>query len=212
MLEIISFTLGPASTNAYLIADSESRQAVVVDPAWDGGLIATEAVRHGWTISQVWVTHAHFDHIGGLAQLSESLGRSNLTVALHAADLPLWNAGGGGALFGFQIDPGPAPDLDLAATRSLSLGGLQFEVRHTPGHTPGLCIFYCRAENVLFSGDLIFKGSVGRTDLPGGDWETLLASIRAQVFSLPDGTRILSGHGPETTVGDEKAYNPFTDV
>ena len=92
---------------------------------------------------------------------------------------------------------------------SLQLGDLQFEVRHAPGHTPGLCIFYCAQEAVCFCGDLIFQNSVGRTDLPGGDWETLVSSIRTQVFTLPSETRLLSGHGPETTVGQEKSGNPF---
>jgi hydroxyacylglutathione hydrolase len=171
--------------------------------------IAAEAEKRGWRIGQVWVTHAHFDHIGGLSRLADSLNRSNLTVALHNADLFLWKEGGLGGALDYPVNPGPEPAVDLAVARRLSLGGLQFEVRHAPGHTPGLCIFYCEAEGVLFSGDLIFQGGVGRTDLPGGDWETLLDSIRSQVLTLPDETIILPGHGPETTVRDEKAYNPF---
>ncbi len=91
----------------------------------------------------------------------------------------------------------------------LHLGNIEFEVRHTPGHTPGHVVFYCAKEAVLFSGDLIFQGSVGRTDLPGGDWEALVRSIREQVFSLPDGTQLLSGHGERSTVGEEKRDNPF---
>ncbi len=92
---------------------------------------------------------------------------------------------------------------------SLQLGGLQFEVRHAPGHTPGLCIFYCAQEAVCFCGDLIFQNSVGRTDLPGGDWDTLVDSIRQQVYTLPDETRLLPGHGGETNVEKEKRANPF---
>jgi hydroxyacylglutathione hydrolase len=92
---------------------------------------------------------------------------------------------------------------------SLQLGGLRFEVRHAPGHTPGLCVFYCAQAAVCFSGDLIFQNSVGRTDLPGGDWEQLLESIRTQIFTLPEETRLLSGHGPETSVGEEMCENPF---
>jgi glyoxylase-like metal-dependent hydrolase (beta-lactamase superfamily II) len=134
---------------------------------------------------------------------------------MHLKDHFLWNVGGGGALFGYKIDKGPAPSVDLASVRTLNLGSLIFEVRHTPGHTPGHCAFYCadagaeRSRSVLFSGDLIFQGSVGRTDLPGGSTNTLINSIRTQVFTLPGATRILSGHGPETTVGEEKASNPF---
>jgi glyoxylase-like metal-dependent hydrolase (beta-lactamase superfamily II) len=212
MLEIVTMVLGPVSTNAYLLADSETGEAAVIDPAWDGERIAAEAEKRGWRIGQVWVTHAHFDHIGGLAQLADSLIRSNHPspqVALHSADLPLWREGGLGGPLGLAVEPGPEPAVDLATAHGLSLGGLRFEVRHAPGHTPGLCVFYCAAESVLFSGDLIFQGGVGRTDLPGGDWETLLDSIRTRVLTLPDETLILPGHGPETTVGEERANNPF---
>jgi hydroxyacylglutathione hydrolase len=107
------------------------------------------------------------------------------------------------------IDPGPEPTIDLAHGQILHLGNTAFEVRHTPGHTPGHCVFYCMQAKVLFGGDLIFQGGVGRTDLPGGDWEALEASIRMQVYTLPDETRILSGHGEESSVGDEKYKNPF---
>jgi len=209
MLEIVPFTLGPVFTNAYLIADSESGDAAVIDPAWDGHLILAEAQKRGWRIGGLWYTHAHFDHIGGAAEIADSLNPQP-TIAMHSADRLLWQMGGGGALFGFKIDRGPKPSVDLASSRTLRLGGLTFEVRYTPGHTPGHVIFYCAQANGLFSGDLIFQGSVGRTDLPGGDWEALVASIREQVFTLPNETRILSGHGPETTVGEEKTYNPFT--
>jgi glyoxylase-like metal-dependent hydrolase (beta-lactamase superfamily II) len=128
---------------------------------------------------------------------------------LHPNDHVLWRAGGGGALFGFKIDPGPEPTIDFTQGQILRLGTVQFEVRFTPGHTPGHCVLVCAEEKVCFCGDLIFAGSVGRTDLPGGDWETLETSIRQQIYTLPDETRLLSGHGPETTVGNEKRSNPF---
>lgn len=112
-------------------------------------------------------------------------------------------------MFGFQIDPGPEPVIDFVQGQILRLGNFQFEVRFTPGHTPGHCVLYCAQEKVCFCGDLIFAGSVGRTDLPGGDSDTLEKSIREQIYSLPDDTRLLSGHGPETTVGEEKRTNPF---
>ncbi|HET9913467.1 MAG TPA: MBL fold metallo-hydrolase, partial [Anaerolineales bacterium] len=130
-------------------------------------------------------------------------------VALHPNDHVLWRAGGGGALFGFDIDPGPEPTIDFYQGQILRLGSVKFEVRFTPGHTPGHCIFYVASSGVCFCGDLIFAGSVGRTDLPGANWRHLVESIKTQVFTLPDETRLLSGHGPETTVGEEKESNPF---
>jgi glyoxylase-like metal-dependent hydrolase (beta-lactamase superfamily II) len=214
-LEILSLTLGPVLTNAYLIADSQTGEAAVIDPAWDGRFILAEAHKRNWRIGQMWYTHAHFDHIGGAAELAEALtfadatDSPNLSVALHPKDHFLWQMGGGGALFGYRIEKGPKPTIDLFHGQKLSIGSLTFEVRHTPGHTPGHCVFYCAEANTLFSGDLIFQNGVGRIDLPGGSWETLVESIRSQVFTLPEETRILSGHGGETRVGEEKRYNPF---
>lgn len=208
MLEIVSFTLGPAQTNAYLVADSETKEAAVIDPAWDGPVILAEAQKRGWRIAHLWYTHAHFDHIGGAGAIADALNPLPL-VALHPNDHVLWRAGGGGALFGFDIDPGPEPTIDFSQGQILRLGSVEFEVRFTPGHTPGHCIFYIPSAGICFCGDLIFAGSVGRTDLPGASWDQLVESIRAQIFTLPDETRLLAGHGPATTVGEEKRSNPF---
>jgi hydroxyacylglutathione hydrolase len=208
MLEIVSFTLGPAQTNAYLVADSETHDAAVIDPAWDGQIILEAAKARGWRIAHLWYTHAHFDHIGGAGAIADALNPLPL-VALHPNDHVLWRAGGGGAMFGFDIDPGPEPTIDFYDGQILKLGNVEFEVRFTPGHTTGHCILYVASAGVCFCGDLIFAGSVGRTDFPGGSWEQLENSIRTQVYTLPNNTRLLSGHGPETTVGEEKQTNPF---
>ncbi len=208
MLEIRSFVLGPVQTNAYLLADPETKEAAVIDPAWDGDLILRAAQKRGWRIGHLWYTHAHFDHIGGAAAIADTLNPFPV-VALHPEDHVLWRAGGGGALFGFDIDPGPEPMLDFQHGMRLRLGSTELQVRHAPGHTRGHCVFYVPAQKVCFTGDLIFKASVGRTDLPGGNWDALQASVREQIFTLPDETRLLSGHGPETTVGYEKQFNPF---
>ncbi len=209
MLEIVTFTLGPVASNAYLIADPETQDAAVIDPAWNGEVILNAARERGWRIAHLWYTHAHFDHFGGAAEVSEGCNPLPI-VALHPRDYPLWRIKGGASLFGIPLkDPGPEPTIDLRHRQILRLGNNRLEVRHTPGHTPGHVIFYCSDAGVLFSGDLIFRGSVGRTDFPGGSQKTLLRSIREQVLSLPDETRILPGHGAETTVGDERWNNPF---
>ncbi len=208
MLEIVSFTLGPAQTNAYLVANSDTGDAAVIDPAWDGHIILEAAKKRGWRIAHLWYTHAHFDHIGGAGAIADALNPLPL-VALHPNDHVLWRAGGGGAMFGFDIDPGPEPTIDFHDGQTLKLGSVEFEVRFTPGHTTGHCILYVPSAGVCFCGDLIFAGSVGRTDFPGGSWEELESSIRTQVYTLPDNTRLLSGHGPETTVEEEKRTNPF---
>jgi glyoxylase-like metal-dependent hydrolase (beta-lactamase superfamily II) len=208
-LHIYTFQLGPAVTNAYLVGDPASQTAVVIDPAWDGERILAKAEAAGWRITNLWLTHAHFDHFGGAAALADGLDPAP-PVALHPADHPLWRLHGGAAVFGFQdFDPGPEPTIALEHGMQLRLGDHRFEVRHTPGHTPGHVAFLLRGAGILFCGDLIFLGSVGRTDLPGGDTDVLLKSIRQEVLSLPDETRLLSGHGPETTVGQERRSNPF---
>jgi hydroxyacylglutathione hydrolase len=204
----VTLTLGPVQTNAYLIADSASGDAAVIDPAWDGKVILAEAKKRGWRIAHLWYTHAHFDHLGGAAAVADALNPLPL-VALHPADHDLWKAAGGGALFGFKIDPGPEPTIDFTHGQILRLGNNTLEVRHTPGHTPGHIVLYCAEAGVCFCGDLIFAGSVGRTDLPGGNWDTLIESIQKQIFSLPPETRLLPGHEEETTVGKEKKSNPF---
>ena len=208
MLEIVTFTLGPAQTNAYLVADPETKEAAVIDPSWDGHIILKAAQDRGWRIGHLWYTHAHFDHIGGAAAIADALNPLP-HVALHPDDHVLWRAGGGGVVFGFDIDPGPEPTIDFVQGMTLKLGSNEFEVRHTPGHTRGLCVLYVAKENICFCGDLIFNGSVGRTDLPGGNFATLEKSIREQIYTMPNETRLLSGHGSETTVGYEKQHNPF---
>ncbi len=208
-LQIASFALGPAMTNTYLVAESNQHKAVVIDPAWNGDFILQEATNQGWEIIQIWLTHSHFDHFGGAAQIVNGSSQT-IEVALHSADLPLWEAHGGASLFGLpDFDPGPKPTILLQDGMSLTLGDFTFKVCHTPGHSPGHVIFLLEQEKLVFSGDLIFMQSVGRTDLPGGSWEILLQSIQENILSLPDEFRLLPGHGPETTVGQERRFNPF---
>lgn len=209
MLSIVSLTLGPVMTNAYLVADPDTNEAVVIDPAADGEVIVAEAETRGWHIGHIWLTHAHFDHIAGAGAVADHI-KTPPAVALHPEDYSLWRMQGGAPFFGLRIDdPGPEPTIDLHHSQVLRLGTNRFEVRHTPGHTRGHVVFYCAAERVVFCGDVVFYGSIGRTDLPGGDYQTLIDSIHAHILTLPDETRLLNGHGPETTVGRERQYNPF---
>ncbi len=208
MLEMSRLILGPVETNTYILADGDSGAAVVIDPAWDGKAIALEAKKKGWRIAQVWVTHAHFDHIGGIKSLLETLSIPAV-IACHPADMLLWNEGGLAPFFGLSIDLPRKPDHLLVHGEILHLGNFDFEVRQVPGHSPGHVVYYCKTEGLLFSGDVIFLGSVGRTDLPDANAELLLSGIRSQVLSLPDETRIFPGHGPATTIAAERHTNPY---
>ena len=208
-IEIICLPLGMTMTNCYLVGENKTNTAVVIDPGWDGHKIVEEAENRGWEITNIWLTHAHFDHIGGAGAVANGSDPTP-EVALHPEDRWLWDAKGGSQMFGIQdIDPGPELSIDLEHGQKLNLGEIEFEVRHAPGHTPGHVMFYCQTAGVLFCGDVIFRSSIGRTDLPKGDYDTLINSIHTQVLTLPEETRLLNGHGPETTVGFEKVYNSF---
>ncbi len=208
MLSIVSLTLGPVMTNTYIIADDNSGEAVVIDPADEGKRIASEIEARGWRLISIWLTHAHFDHMGGTAELADN-STPMPPIALHADDNQLWRIQGGAAFFGMKIDPGPEPTIELKHGQVLNVGDYQFQVLHAPGHTPGHVMFYNKTESVLICGDVIFQGSIGRTDLPGGDYDTLIRSINTEVMTLPDDTVLLSGHGPQSKVGVERQYNPF---
>jgi glyoxylase-like metal-dependent hydrolase (beta-lactamase superfamily II) len=212
MLEIEKLVLGPVVTNTYIVADPESKLAVVIDPAWDGDILAKQIQKLGWKVQSIWITHAHFDHFGGLADLLSGLNLSeedDFFVGLHPKDLNLWKVKGGAIMFGVPMKSVPKPEHAFKEGEMLSIGKYHFQVHHTPGHSPGHVVFHCQSDGVLFSGDVIFKQGIGRTDLLGGSYSTLMDSIQKHVLPLPDETRIFSGHGPETTVGDERRENPF---
>lgn len=208
-LEVARFIQGPAQTNAYLVGERGGERAVVIDPAWDGAEILREAERRAWRVSDIWLTHAHFDHFGGAAALSEA-SAGLIPIALHPGDQPLWRAHGGAPFFAVEnFDPGPEPTIALEHGMHLHLGTHTFEVRFTPGHSPGHVVFVEAQAGIVFCGDLIFQSGIGRFDLPGGDGGTLLKSIHDHILDLPDAVRLLPGHGPETTVGAERRSNPF---
>lgn len=200
-----------AATNTYVVAPEAGGLAAVVDAPPDGDGLLNLLARYDLTPAALLITHGHVDHVGGAGQLTASGG----TVAyIHPDDDFLTRDPEAQlrALFG-EVPPGdyspPAHYQPLRDGLSLDVAGIRFEVLHTPGHTPGHCCFHLPAEGVLFSGDQLFAGSIGRTDLPGGDYQTLLNSMEARVLPLDDDTRVLPGHGPPTTIGRERLTNPF---
>ena len=212
MLQITKWVLGPVATNTYLVGDPETNLAVIIDPAWDGEHLVQEIKKGGWQVQGIWITHAHFDHFGGLADLLKGLDlekQADFFIGLHPEDLSLWKVKGGAIMFGVPMKKVPKPSHNFQQDEILNLGNYEFVVHHAPGHSEGHVIFYCAEEKVLFSGDVIFNQGIGRTDLLGGNYQTLMDSIKTRVLPLPDETRIYSGHGPETTVGFERENNPF---
>lgn len=207
-LLIKSFTLGPFQTNCYLLADSGSEKAVVIDAPSGAVQMVDEANTQGFSITDILITHAHFDHINGVTELVKTLDRP-IPVHLHPADRPLWHQRGGSSIFGLFTEQQPDPTAELANNQIIMLGDYKIQVLHTPGHTPGHVIFYSPDAAAAFTGDLIFHQGVGRTDLPGGNYAELIKSINDRIFTLPPNTRLLSGHGAETTVENEKHDNPF---
>lgn len=210
-LKIERLTLGPLPNNVYLLGEDESGDAVVIDPSFESEKVLSKAEQLGWELRQVWLTHAHFDHIAGAAEIAEAFDPP-LPVGLHPADREWYDSGGGAGRFGLSIPKPPEPAIRFGDGMALPLvqgGSPVVSVRYAPGHSQGHVMFYCEDLEVLFCGDVIFKEGIGRYDLPGGDLETLITSIREQVFSLPDETRLLPGHGPESSVGYERRHNSF---
>ena len=203
--EIICLTNGIYQENCFIIADPESRDAVMVDPGEETELFLSRIQSEALTLRAVWLTHAHIDHIVGVGAVVEETG---VPIYLHPADRPLYDGIEQQASWlGIGAKAPPPPDFELMHGDTLSVGSCCFEVRHVPGHSPGGVAIV--GHGVALCGDALFAGSIGRTDLPGGDMNTLLQSIREQLLTLPDETVVHSGHGPATTIGIEKRSNPF---
>lgn len=204
-LEIVALPNGQFSENCYLLADRTTGRAVMIDPGEEPRLFLAELDTRRLALEAIWLTHGHIDHIMGVGEVKRATG---VPVLLHPADRALYDAlPKQGEWMGFSLDAPPPPDGELADGQELRLGEHRFLVRHTPGHSPGSVSFL--GTGVVLGGDVLFSGSVGRTDLPGGDFATLLNSIQSVFLALPDSTTVLSGHGPETTIGVERMTNPF---
>jgi glyoxylase-like metal-dependent hydrolase (beta-lactamase superfamily II) len=207
-IQLRTYVLGPLQNNTYLVIDKPSGDSIIIDPAIGSHVILEDLKKNKLTLKQIWITHAHFDHIGGVESLSRAF-LNPIPVAMHPTENDLWEGGGGAKELGFELNLGPLPSHPLMDGQILNFGSSHFEVFLTPGHTPGHVVFYNTNEGLAFCGDLLFRHAVGRSDFKGGNYEQLIASIKNRIFTLPDETRLLSGHGPDTTVGEERKENPF---
>jgi glyoxylase-like metal-dependent hydrolase (beta-lactamase superfamily II) len=205
-LHVRTFTSGAFAQNAYVVW-REGGSAVAIDPGAEAEAMADFAADEGLWCEAILLTHAHLDHVEGVAAL---VRRTGAATYMHPADRPLYErVVEQGFAFGYPVEPQPPVDHALEHGQSLDFGGTRFDVRHTPGHAPGHVLLHAAADRTAFVGDVIFAGSIGRTDLPGASLATLMQSIREQVLTLPDDTVLHTGHGPSTTVGHERASNPF---
>ncbi len=203
---VYTLSVGPLQTNCYLAACEENKTCAIIDPGGDADEILAAVQQHGLTVQYVLLTHGHFDHMAAVAEVVQA---TRAPLAVHPAEVPLLKIGGGGMMWGFMVRPAPPPGISLAEGQVLELGTLRLHVLHTPGHTPGHVTFHEPAHQIVFDGDVLFAGGIGRTDLPGGDLEQLMTSIQTRLMTLPDETVVYSGHGPATTIGRERRYNPF---
>jgi glyoxylase-like metal-dependent hydrolase (beta-lactamase superfamily II) len=199
--------VGALQCNCSILGDEISGEAIVVDPGDDIPRIVAVLERHRLTVKQILITHAHIDHIAGAARLKRLTGAP---ILYNQRDLPLVKMmdiqAGWLGMATPEVSP---PDDSLDQGRVIEINGLSGEILHTPGHTQGSVCLYLPEQHLLLAGDTLFAGSVGRTDLPGGDGPTLIRSIRDQLLPLPDSTTVVPGHGPKTTIGEERMSNPF---
>ncbi len=199
--------VGPLAVNCYIVGDENTREVIVVDPGGDVRQIVETLTQARARVAAIVLTHAHFDHVMGVAGLKRETGAPLLAGAAEAEILA--SAEGQAKFFGLAIPPPPPPERWLNEGDIVQAGAIKLTVITTPGHTPGGICLWNEADKVLFVGDTLMRGSIGRTDFPGGSMPDLLQSIRRKLLTLPPETRVYPGHGPITTIGEEKALNPF---
>jgi hydroxyacylglutathione hydrolase len=200
-------TVGPFQENCYVIGDEETGEGAIVDPGDEATRIGLAVERTNLDIGQILITHAHIDHVGAVAALVDEYA---CPVLMHAEAEPmLQQLPTQAMMMGFRFGKVPTADRHVGGEEMLEVGGLELKSLYTPGHAPGHLAFYVEGEALVLSGDALFAGSVGRTDLFGGSIEVLMRSINEKLLALPDETKVYPGHGPETTIGDERRHNPF---
>jgi glyoxylase-like metal-dependent hydrolase (beta-lactamase superfamily II) len=202
---IKGLAVGPIQANCFVVGCEASRAAAVIDPGDDADRILAAIQDADLKVTCIINTHGHFDHVGANRQLKEVTGAE---LMIHPLDAPmLAQLDRMAGAFGLRAENSPDPDRLIEGGDTIAVGDLRLKVLHTPGHTPGGISLH--TDQSVFVGDTLFQGSIGRTDFPGGDFDTLITSIRTQLFTLDDTTTVYTGHGPETTIGTEKQFNPF---
>ena len=202
-----ALTVGPFQENCYIVGDEGMGAGVLVDPGDEAVRIALAVEQTGLEIDRILITHAHIDHVGAVADLVDEYA---CPVLMHAEAEPmLQQLPTQAIMMGLRFGKVPTVDRHLEDEEVLEVGALRLKALYTPGHAPGHLAFYVEGEGLVLSGDALFAGSVGRTDLFGGDMDLLMRSINERLMTLPDGTRVYPGHGPQTTIGAERAHNPF---
>ncbi len=201
------FPVGPLQCNCSVVGDEQTKEAIVIDPGDDIADVMGVVQRHGLTVKQIVVTHAHIDHVGGAMQLKRLTGAPVLLNQNDYALLKMLDVQA--AWIGMKAPENVTIDGSIGTGDKVSAGKLTADVLHTPGHTEGSICLYFAPEKKLIAGDTLFAGSIGRTDLPGGSYEKIMRSLHGPVLALPDETIVVPGHGPLTTIGEERASNPF---
>ena len=201
------FTLGQLQCNASLLGDEETREALVIDPGEDPTALTDAITEGGWRVKEILFTHVHIDHVAGAAEVQRLTGAP---VAMHPADLGLYDSlPEQAAWIGMPTPERVEITHWLEEGEEIECGSLRLKVLFTPGHAPGHVSFYLAEQSMILSADVLFRASIGRTDLPGGNHPRLIESIRTKLLTLPDETRVIAGHGPATTIGLERRTNPF---
>ena len=202
---IKSLAVGPLESNCFIIADENTKEVLVIDPGDEPDRILDLINENDFNVKYIVCTHAHFDHVGAVPDLKKETGAK---IVIHRDEIEIYKSTKDqAALWGYELDPLPEPDMFVSEGDKLEIGDLRFEILHTPGHSPGgICLY---GEGILITGDTLFAGSVGRTDFYGGDMEKLKSSFK-RLMSLSDEVKVLPGHGPESTIGKEKSDNFFS--
>ena len=202
---IKELVVGPLMANCFICGCSKTKEAVVIDPGGDASTILLSLADSKLKVKYIINTHGHFDHVSANGKMKDATGAD---ILIHPLDAPmLEKLSSNAAFFGVSVENSPPCDQTLEEGDTVSFGDITLKVIHTPGHTPGGISLY--TNGVVFVGDTLFAGSIGRTDFPGGDFNTLISSIKTKLFNMKDDIRVFSGHGPETSIGIEKRHNPF---